>query len=339
LRHSGDGFAHLTDATGQNGGVCATLSSIAVDPVISDWLLEGDPVIRWQVQRDLLEAPAKVWQEEQALVATEGWGARLLAERGDDGRWTKGLYTPKWTSTTYTLLQLWRMGLPRDNPEAVASTQLLMDKPVWIFGKGDKAHRGECVAGFGLSLSSWFTIDGQQRERLVGEILDRQRDDGGWNCRGGATHSSFHTTMNVLEGLREYCLSGGGRRSDVEAGEARGQEFFCEHHLYRSHRTGRIPDERMTRLPFPPRWHHDILRGLDYFRAAGADRDPRLDDPIEVLVGYRRKDGRWPVHQNYAGQVWFTMETGRQPSRWNTLRALRVLRWWEHRDDNRTFSV
>jgi hypothetical protein len=224
------------------------------------------------------------------------------------------------------------MGLPSYDPEAVASTQLLLDKPVWIFGEGEKAHRGECVAGFGLSLSSWFTINGEQRERLVEEILERQLDDGGWNCRarGPSTHSSFHTTMNVLEGLREYCLSGGEQASNVEAAEARGREFFCEHHLYRSHRTGRIPDERMTRLPFPPRWHHDILRGLDYFRAAGADRDPRLEDPIEVLVGHRRKSGRWPIHQNYAGQVWFTMETGRQPSRWNTLRALRVLRWWEH---------
>jgi hypothetical protein len=303
-----------------------------MDAATSDWLLEGDPAIRWQVQRYLLDAPEKVWQEEQALVATEGWGARLLAERGDDGRWTKGLYTPKWISTTYTLLQLWRMGLPSYDPEAVASTQLLLDKPVWIFGEGEKAHRGECVAGFGLSLSSWFTINGEQRERLVEEILERQLNDGGWNCRarGPSTHSSFHTTMNVLEGLREYCLSGGEQAANVEAAEARGREFFCEHHLYRSHRTGRIPDERMTRLPFPPRWHHDILRGLDYFRAAGADRDPRLEDPIKVLVGHRRKSGRWPIHQNYAGQVWFTMETGRQPSRWNTLRALRVLRWWEH---------
>jgi hypothetical protein len=323
----------LTNATlpGRDARLGRFVSFVGMDAAISDWLLGGDPAIRWQVQRHLLDKPEKVWQEEQALVAMEGWGARLLAERGDDGRWAKGLYTPKWKSTTYTLLQLWRMGLPRDNLQAVASTQLLMDKPVWIFGEGGKAHRDECVAGFGLSLSSWFTIIGEQRERLVGEILERQLDDGGWNCRarGTSTHSSFHTSINVLEGLREYCLSGGEQRPDVEAAEARGREFFCEHHLYRSHRTGRIPDERMARLPFPPRWHHDILRGLDYFRAAGADPDPRLEDPVGVLVGHRRKSGRWPIHQN-GGQVWFTMETGRQSSRWNTLRALRVLRWWEH---------
>lgn len=303
-----------------------------MDAATGEWLLEGDASIRWQVQRYLLDAPDEVWKADQELVATEGWGQLLLAERGASGRWTAGLYTPKWTSTTYTLLQLWRMGLPRDNQEAVASTQLLLDKPVWMFGDGKKAHRGECVAGFGLSLSSWFTIDGEQRERLVEEILEHQLEDGGWNCRARSpsAHSSFHTTINVLEGLREYCLSNGSQRSIVEAAEARAREFFCEHHLYRSHRTGKIPDERMTRLPFPPRWHHDILRGLDYFRAAGAERDSRLEDPVAVLEGHRRKDGRWPIHQNYGGQVWFNMESGRAPSRWNTLRALRVLRWWEN---------
>lgn len=302
-----------------------------MDTAITDWLLEGDPSIRWQVQRHLLDARDGVWKAQQELVAIEGWGQRLLAERGASGRWTNGLYSPKWTSTTYTLLQLWRMGLPRDNPAAVASTQRLMDKPVWVFGKGEKSSRDECVAGFGLSLSSWFTVDDERREGLVGEILERQLDDGGWNCRArnSSVHSSFHTSINVLEGLREYCLSGGSLRSDVEEAEARARGFFCEHHMYRSHRTGKIPDERMTRLPFPPRWHHDVLRGLDYFRAAGAERDPRLQDPVEVVVGHRREDGRWPIHQNYGGKVWFNMESGRAPSRWNTLRALRVLRWWE----------
>ncbi len=266
----------------------------------------------------------------QALVSTEGWGARLLAERGENGRWSGGLYGPKWTSTTYTLLQLWRMGLPRDHPEAVASTLLLVDKPVWVFGEGPKAKQDDCVAGFGLALSSWFTVDDQRREDLVVNLLERQLDDGGWNCRAGdpTKHSSFHTTINVLEGLREYCLSGGRQSGEVETAEARARAFFGEHHLYRSHRSGRVPDERMTRLPFPPRWHHDILRGLDYFRAAAADRDRRLEDPIEILLGHRRPDGLWPIHPNYSGKVWFTMEGGRQPSRWNTLRALRVLRWW-----------
>jgi hypothetical protein len=301
-------------------------------PDLVEWLQAGDPSIRWQVEKDLLGASRSVWASTQNRVATEGWGAQLLGERDEGGTWAKGLYGPKWKSTTYTLLQLWRMGLPRANPEALASVHLLMDRPVWIFGKGEKATRDECVAGFGLALSSWFTVDNPQRESLVGEILERQLDDGGWNCRAGRElnrHSSFHTTINVLEGLREYALSGGKQRKTVEDAEARGREFFSAHHLYRSHRSGRIPDERMTRLPFPPRWHHDILRGLDYYRAADAGRDERLADPIGLLIGHRRKDGKWPLHAGYSGKVWFNMETGRLPSRWNTLRSLRVLAWWD----------
>ncbi len=298
---------------------------------VVDWLLEGDPSIRWQVERDLLDCPASIWLATQRTVGTEGWGTRLLAERDDAGLWAQGLYGPKWISTTYTLLQLWRMGLPRDNAEALESVRVLIDRPVWLFGRAHRQKWEGCVAGFGLALSSWFTIDDPIRDDLVEEILARQLGDGGWNCRadrGEQRHSSFHTTINTMEGLREYCLSGGKHTSDVEKAEALGRQFFAQHQMYRSHRTGRIPDPRMAQLHFPPRWHHDILRGLDYYRAAVAERDGQLADPIALLNGYRRKDGRWPLHQGYGGKVWFSMETGRNPSRWNTLRALRVLRWW-----------
>lgn len=301
-----------------------------LDPAVVDWLLDGDPAIRWQTHRYLLDSPPEVWMSEQQKTATEGWGSRLLAERDSDGIWAGGLYSPKWTSTTYSLLQLWRMGLPRDNADARISTKVLTDARVWTFG--DNKNWAGCVAGFGLSLSSWFRVDQEAREALVAEVLAAQMEDGGWNCRwnrGGAKHSSFHTTINTLEGLREYCVSGGVQSVEVEAAEEKAREFFCQHGLYRSHRTGAIPDPRMIKLPFPPRWHHDILRGLDYFRAADARRDPRLEDPISVLNGHRRKDGRWPISAGYSGDVWFKMESGRQPSRWNTLRALRVLRWWD----------
>jgi hypothetical protein len=298
-----------------------------VDDQLRDWLLGGDPSIAWQVERDLLDLPESTWSRTQRRVAAEGWGAQLLAERSADGTWAGGLYGPKWKSTTYTLLQLWRLGLARDHPPAVASTELLLDKPVWVFGVG----RDECVAGFGLALSSWFTIDDDRRDDLVTSILENQLADGGWNCRHprtGSTHGSFHTTINVVEGLRQYAFSGGRRSADTVAAERRAMEFFGAHRLYRSHRSDHIPDERMMRMPFPPRWHHDVLRGLDWFRAADAARDERLADPIDVVVGHRRKGGRWPIHANYSGEVWFKMESGRSPSRWNTLRALRVLDWW-----------
>ncbi|MFZ0012573.1 MAG: squalene cyclase [Acidimicrobiia bacterium] len=298
------------------------------DPTVT-WLLDGDPAIRWQTHRFLLDSPPSLWSGEQQLMASEGWAARLLSLRATDGLWAGGLYTPKWTSTTYTLLQLWRMGLSRESAEAKASTELLMAAPVWVMGPN--RYWETCVAGFGLVLSSWFEVAREARETLVEEILAEQMDDGGWNCRrrrDGAHHSSFHTTMNVIEGLREYCIAGGEQVTAVEDAEARARDFFCAHHLYRSHRSDDIPDPRMRSLPFPPRWHHDILRGLDYFRSAGASRDARLEDPVDVLLSHRRQDGKWPVSSGYSGEVWFKMESGRLPSRWNTLRSLRVLRWW-----------
>ncbi len=155
--------------------------------------------------------------------------------------------------------------------------------------------------------------------------------DGGWNCEWdrGAVHGSFHTTTSVLEGLREYGVAGGARAAETEAAEQRGREFLLVHRLFRSHRTGEVVDERMLRLSFPPRWRHDVLRCLDYFRSANAPKDERLTDAIGVLVAKRRADGRWPLQQRHPGRTWFEMEEVGGPSRWNTLRALRVLTWWE----------
>lgn len=293
------------------------------------WLLESDPAIRWQVQRDLLRMRKPRWQAEQARVAEEGWGARLLAKRGRDGQWGGGLYTPKWTSTTYTLLELRRLGLPGDHAAAIASANLLLEQRVWL--RGPRLDYWEaCIAGFALSVASWFRADDVAREALLAEVLNAQMPDGGWNCRRprGATHSSFHTTINVLEGLRDYVAAGGPKRAAVRAAEARAQEFFCQHQLYRSHRTGRVVDAAMTKMPFPPRWRHDVLRTLDYFQAAGAAVDPRLVDPIAVIEGKRRPDDRWPLEPGQSGQTWLKLEPLGKPSRWNTLRALRVLRWW-----------
>lgn len=292
---------------------------------IIDWLLEGDPAIVFQVQRDLLDAPAARCRSLQARIAKSGWGADLLAQRGEDGRWGRGLYDPKWTSTTYTLLELRRLGLAQNDRAAVASTKLLLSESVWM--RGRRADYWEaCIAGFALGLASWFASDAEPRDALLAEVLDAQMPDGGWNCRRprGATHSSFHTTINVLEGLHDY----GTRRREVKLAQARAREFFCAHHLYRSHRTGAVVDSKMTRVSFPPRWRHDVLRTLDYFQATRAERDERLEDPIERLRNARTKDGRWPQQAPMSGRTWHTMERVGQPSRWNTLRALRVLRWW-----------
>jgi hypothetical protein len=298
------------------------------------WLLEGDPAIRWQVMRDLTGEPPTLWEAEQARVATEGWGARLLSHQDDSGRWTPRFYGYKWISTTYSMMLLQRMGLPTD-PRATRACELFLEEGLWHDGgiaASAAQHRSEaCLTGMVLGLLSWFGVEDPRRDRLVEFLSARQMADGGWNCEWdrGATHSSFHTTINVLEGLREYAAAGGARAAETGAAEERGREFLLEHRLFRSHRDGSVVDAKMLQLSFPPRWHYDVLRGLDHFRAAGAPRDERLGDAVGVVAKKRRRDGRWPMQQRYTGRTWFEMEKPGQPSRWNTLRALRVFEWWQ----------
>lgn len=301
---------------------------------VTSWLLEGDPAIRWQVMRDLLGEPEPVWMAEQGRVAGNGWGAELLSHQDTAGRWTRKLYGHKWISTTYSIVLLRRMGLPAGDPRADQTCRLFLDEALWPDGGVNisaSLERSEtCATGMVLALLAWFGIADPRRERLMDYLLAEQMPDGGWNCERfrGAVHSSLHTTINVLEGLREYALTDGARTGEAAAAEEGGREFLLEHRLYRSHQTGDVVDDRMTRLSFPPRWRHDVLRGLDYFRSVDALPDERLTDAIEVVVGKRRRDGRWPLQQRYPGRTWFEMEQVGQPSRWNTLRAQRVLDWW-----------
>ncbi len=303
-------------------------------PVL-DWLLEGDPAIRWQSLRDLTKAGKRVWEKEQRRVAEEGWGARLLALQASDGSWGGGLYSPKWISTTYTMLLLRRIGAPPRHPGISKAAHLLLDKgfreddggialaPTW--------PRSEtCVTGMVLSILCTFRIKDSRVDTLVGHLLGEQMPDGGWNCERyrGDTHSSFHTTISVLEGLRAYDENGGRLAAKTRKAEAKAREFLLVHRLLRSHRTGRVVKPAMTRFSFPPRWHYDVLRGLDYFCASGAKRDKRLTDAMELLKKKRTKDERWPLQNRHPGRTFFEMERVGKTSRWNTLRALRVLRWW-----------
>lgn len=305
-----------------------------MDPVVG-WLLEGDPAIRWQVLRDLLGQPAKCWQAEQARVASEGWGARLLGHQDATGRWTARLYGRKWISTTYSMVLLRQFGLPHDDPRAARACRLFLDEGLWEDGGMNLSvtqNRSEtCITGMVLGLLSWFRCDDPRREQLVAYLLREQMPDGGWNCERdrGAVHSSFHTTINVLEGLRDYVESAAPPTVAVLKAEARAREFFLAHRLYRSHRTGRIVAAALTRFSFPPRWHHDVLRTLDYFQASAAPHDERIEDAIGLVLKKRIPDGRWLLQNRHAGVTFFELEKVGVPSRWNTLRALRVLRWHE----------
>lgn len=304
------------------------------------WLLDGDPAIRWQTLRDLVGAPERAVERERSKVASDGWGARLLARQDAEGTWAGGLssdgglYSPKWTSTTYTLLLLRDLGLGVDNRGAREACRLLLERGLQRDGGINYGWRGRsetCITGMVLSLLAYFRYDDARLQTIAKHLLKAQMADGGWNCRRplGATHASMHTTISVLEGLRLLELH---LESDVDAlrvAQRRGREFLLVHRLFRSHRTGNIIKPDFTRFVFPPRWHYDILRALDYFQAVDAPRDPRLSEAIDVVRTRRRDDGRWSLEYAYKGKTYFQLERIGMPSRWNTLRALRVLKWWD----------
>jgi hypothetical protein len=303
------------------------------------WLMDGDPAIRWQTLRDLQHAPAKRWRAEQHRTLTEGWGKQLLALQASDGRWGGGIYSPKWTSTTYTLLTLCAIGIPRDHvpvqraAELVLAQQLGHRRDAAFMAKLAACDR--CIVGMDLLIASYFDIRDARMDALVENLLVELMPDGAWNCRRlrkpKPHHSSFHTTFNVLEGLREWLETTPKHawRNDVLAAEKSALEFMLAHHLFKSDQTGEIINHKFTLLSYPPRWHYDVLRGLVYFARVNAPRDERLQDAIELLKSRRRADGTWPVQHKYSGRVFFDMEKFGGPSRWNTLRALRVLQWWE----------
>src|SRR5262249_46643726 len=306
---------------------------------VSRWLLEGDPAIRWQVLRDVVGAGESSVARERQRVAREGWGARLLARQDPEGTWAGGtssdggLYHPKWVSTTYTMLLLRDFGLPATNRQARKACALLLDQGLQRDGGINYGWWGvseTCVTGMVLSILCAFEYDDDRLDVVAEHLLDQQMPDGGWNCRRrrGATHSSVHTTISALEGLRQYELHRGRKLAAVRTAQRRDRDVIVMHRLFRSHRTGAVIKPVFLRFSFPPRWHYDILRALDYFQSVNAPRDRRLMDAIDIVQGTRGDDGRWTLQHCYNGKTYFVMERLGAPSRWNTLRALRVLKWW-----------
>ena len=368
---------------------------------VKDWLLDSDPSIRWQVMRDLTGEPAEAVAAERALVATEGWGARLLALQDTEGQWGRdvlpasnmtsgeglpdvatrkllrdlhgislddladflelnsatltnwekepdpqgehiskyrsalnwmknsiGTLKPEWTSTTFTLLSLRDMGLDAASDQARRAVELVRDNVKWDHD-GQNYFDGEvepCINGKAVALGAYF---GQNVDGIVERLLGEQLTDGGWNCEAerGSTRSSFNSTISVLEALLEY-EGTDGAHPGVSAARLKGQEYLLERRMLRRQSTGEVIDPAWTQFSFPTRWHYDVLRGLDYLRSAGVEPDERLAEPIDLVESKRKRDGRWPLENTHPGRVHFEMEEGDgQPSRWNTLRAMRVLAW------------
>jgi len=302
--------------------------------------MEGDPAIRWQTMRDLQNTSAKKWKTEQQRTLTEGWGAQLLQFQAKDGSWGGGIYTPKWTSTTYTLLTLCDIGIPRDHKPAQKAAELTIRR---LLGskcdddfKSKLAACDRCIVGMILQVASYFGIRDKRIDAVVENLLSEVMDDGAWNCRRNRKpkpphHSSFHTTYNVLDGLREWLETTPKHklRNGVLKAEEDALQFTLNHRLFKSHHTGNIIDGKFTKLSFPPRWHYDVLRGLRFFARIKSPHDNRLKDAIDILKKRRNEDGTWPLQYKYSGKVYFDMEKVGRPSRWNTLRALRILNWWD----------
>ena len=304
-----------------------------------DWLLAGDASIRWQTRRDLLDQTPDVYEADRADVARTGWARELLDRQDPEGSWAGGLYSPKWTSTTYALMLLRLCGVAPGDPRALRGVALLWEGAFYFDGgltaAATIAQPEACITSMYVALAKYFGFDDPRVEAAIGWLLANELDDGGWNCRTvrfGDRHGSFHTSISALEALAEVHRLEPGRAEVIEAMQ-KGREFFLDHRLFKSHRQGTIASPVFTSLSFPPQWHYDILRGLEHFSATDSPGDERYLDALEVLRGYRRKDGTWPLHRKHAGKVWFDMERTGSPSRWNTLRALRVLRWAERHFD------
>jgi hypothetical protein len=307
---------------------------------VIDWLLDSDPAIRWQVMRDLTHEPADVIAAERSRVATEGWGARLLELQAPDGRWAGRAWSHDWTDTFHVLELLRRFGLDPESEHARRAIGFVREHVIWRDPEfetpwaDNRFFEGEvepCINGNVVSTGAYFGVD---MTPLVERLLGEQLSDGGWNCEveNGATVSSFGTTINVLEGMLEYERATGdsANAAEVAAARRRGEEYMLERRLFRRKSTGEVIDASWLQFSFPTWYFYDVLRGLEYLREAEVKPDDRVIEAIGIVEGNRDPDGRWPLQNVHEGEAYFQMEDGeRKPSHWNTLRALRVLDWYE----------
>lgn len=303
---------------------------------IISWLLEGDVSIQYQTHRDLLKSDPALLRELKKRIASEGWGYELLKRQNPEGHWGRAFYQPKWTSTNYTLLDLRSLCTPC-TPGITRALHVIVETckgmDGGINGSVTVPESDLCINGMFLNYGCYFGIEEEAITSVVDFVISQQMEDGGFNCmlnRYGAKHSSMHTTISTLEGIREYLDQGYGyRRDELVQIEGEAQEFLLRHRLFRSDRTGEIIHPAMLRLAFPTRWKYDILRALEYFRNAGAPCDERLQEALEEILKKRTSDGRWKLPAPYPGAVHVEMESTGVISRWNTLRSLRVLDYFQ----------
>lgn len=309
-----------------------------IDAIIP-WLLEGDVSIQFQVHRDLLHVRRLDLQER---ITKEGWGAKIITERHEDGHWGQGYYQPKWISSHYTLLDLKHLNCHQYNQEVresinkILDTQKALDGGICL-GPSTKEYSDICVNAMLLNFASYFRISEQRLESIVDNILDEIMEDGGFNCRttrSGAKHSSLHTTISVLEGFLEFKKAGYDYRLDeIELAELSAKEFILKHKLFISDHTGEIIHKDFLKMPYPWRWKYNITRAMDYFRASDTIWDDRMIPAMEEILKRRKSSDLWNLNAAHPGQVHFEMERAGRASRWNTLICLRVLNKYKNNLD------
>ncbi len=303
------------------------------------WLLDSDPALRWQVLRDLTPTPFDEVVAERARVAREGWGSQLLALRDKDGQWAGGACFPgdfygdfskgqPWTSTFPTLTLLRQLGVDPHDDSIVETMGLVAKNSRWEHD-GQRFFDGEvepCINGQTVAVGAYFNVD---VDRLVDRLLSEQLDDGGWNCEteNGSVRSSFHTTICVLEGLLEHERAGHGSVATLTA-RRQAEQYLIDRQLMHRLSTGQNIDEDFLQFAFPTWWHYDVLRALDYFRAAGTPPRPEFDEAIALVRSKNQDDDRWLLDKVHPGEVHFSLEEGEgKSSKWITMRAMRVLAW------------
>lgn len=313
-----------------------TLAVIRMDEhQIIEWLLQGDVSIQYQVHRDLLGNDRKDLQDR---IAHEGWGKQFLSKRKSNGHWGKRFYQPKWISSHYTLLDLRNLSLSPENEKVQETIKMILatckaeDGGIQL-GPSTSVHSDVCVNGMFLNYATYFQTEEQELHPVVDSILNELMPDGGFNCRttrSGAIHSSLHTTLSVLEGLREFQKARYTyRMNELQSARKSAEEFVLVHQLFLSDRTGEIIRKDFLNLPYPSRWKYNILRALDYFQYSGCKWDERMNPAIQILLKKRNTDSTWNLQAKHPGKEHFEMEKTGNPSRWNTLRAMRVLKHFE----------
>lgn len=287
--------------------------------------------VQYQACRDLLGTDKPLLRKK---IESEGWGLKFLSTRKQEGHWGRGFYQPKWISTHYTLLDLKNLNILPGN-KAISETLKKIFKTEkgadgGFLPTGNHQTSDVCVNGMVLNYAAYFRVNENSLISVIDFLLTEEMEDGGFNCRSnktGATHSSLHSTLSVLEGILEYQRNGYKYRlKELEMAKNKSQEFILMHKLFRSDKTGEIISPRFLKLCYPCRWYYDILRALDYFQLADIQYDIRMKDALEVLIKKRTNDGLWKLASKHPGQTHFEMEQAGKPSRWNTLRALRVLK-------------